>query len=91
MPTKGPRSLGELLQSGDIGRLRGEAAARREFLAEIKALLPPDEADHVVTAGTDRRGRLVLGVDSAVWAARVRYRTRELGSDDVRVRVVPRR
>jgi hypothetical protein len=79
------------LQSGDIGRLRDEAAARRAFLEDIKALLPADEARHLVAASTDPAGRLVLSMDSAAWAARVRYRARELGRDRVRVRVMPRR
>jgi len=90
MRDKGPRTLADLLQSGDIARLKGEASARREFLAEIKALLPPDEGSHLVAASTDAAGRLVLSMDSAVWAARVRYRARELGRDSVRVRVAPR-
>jgi hypothetical protein len=91
MAVKGPRTLAELLQSGDIAQLRREAAARRDFLADIKALLPPGEAGHLVAASTDAAGRLVLSMDSAAWAARVRYRARELGRDRVRVRVMPRR
>lgn len=90
MPVKGPRTLAELLQSGDMAHLRREAAARRDFLADIKALLPADEASHLVAASTDAAGRLVLSMDSAAWAARVRYRARELGRDRVRVRVTPR-
>jgi hypothetical protein len=91
MRAKGPRSLGELLRSGDIGRLATEAAERGRFLSEIRALLPPDEASHLVTASTDDAGALVLGMDTAAWAARVRYRAHELGWKSVRVRVVPRR
>jgi hypothetical protein len=82
--------LADLLQSGDIARLLAQAAERRKLVADIKALLPPEEAEHVVTASIDADGRLVLGVDSGAWAARVRYRVSELGRDSVQVRVVPR-
>lgn len=88
-PPAGPRSLAELLQSGDIGKLLAQATERRRLLAEVKASLPVDEAEHVVSASIDGDG-LVLGVDSAAWAARLRYRVRELGRDAVQVRVVPR-
>ena len=86
----GPRALSDVLRSGDLAKLEREAAARRTFLAEIRELLPPDEAQHLVAASTDAKGRLVLSLDSAAWAARVRYRARELGRGDIRVRVVPR-
>jgi hypothetical protein len=79
-----------LLQSGDIGKLLSQAAERRRLAAEVRALLPAEEALHVVSASTDAAGRLVVGVDSAAWAARVRYRVRELGRDAVDVRVVPK-
>jgi hypothetical protein len=89
MPPKGPRSIADLLHSGDIAGLRREAAARREFVEDIWLLLPPDEASHLVAASTDAAGRLILSMDSAAWAARVRYRATELGRADIRVRVVP--
>jgi hypothetical protein len=78
-----------LLQSGDIGKLLSHAAERRRLVSEVKASLPADEAEHVVSASTDAAGGLIVGVDSAVWAARVRYRVRELGGA-VQVRVVPK-
>jgi hypothetical protein len=81
--------LADLLQSGDIAKLLSQAAERHRLVAKVKASLPADEAEHVVSASTDAAGRLMVGVDSAVWAARVRYRVRELGPDDVQVRVVP--
>ena len=86
---RGPRSLADLLQTGDIAKLLSQAAQRRRLVAEVKASLPADEAEHVVSASTDAAGRLIVGVDSAAWAARVHYRVRELGRDDVLVRVVP--
>jgi hypothetical protein len=82
--------LADLLQSGDMAKLLSQAAERRRLVTEVKASLPADEAEHVVSASTDAEGRLIVGVDSAVWAARVRYRAGELGRDDVQVRVVPK-
>jgi hypothetical protein len=82
--------MAELLQTGDIGKLLSQAAERRRLLAEVRASLPADLAEHVVSAGTDVAGRLVVGVDSAAWAARVRYRVGEVGRNDVQVRVVPK-
>ena len=81
--------MAELLQSGDIAKLLAQATERRRLLAEVKASLPMDEAEHVVSASTDADGGLVLGVDSAAWAARLRYRVRELGRDTMQVRVLP--
>jgi len=51
--------------------------------------LPPEEAEHLVSASTSAAGELVLVMDSAVWAARVRYRGAELGAERLKVRVVP--
>ena len=82
--------MADLLHSGDIAKLLSQAAARRRLVAEVRASLPADLAEHVVSASTDAGGKLVVGVDSAAWAARVRYRVRELGRDDVQIRVVPR-
>ena len=82
--------MADLLHSGDIGRLLSQTAERRRLVAEVKASLPADLAEHVVSASADARGKLVVGVDSAAWAARVRYRVRELGRDEVQVRVVPK-
>ena len=36
---------------------------------------------------TDEQGRLVIGMDSAAWAARLRYATAELLGRQIRVRV----
>ena len=82
-----PRRLGDLLQSGDIGRLRDEAAGRRELATSVRAALPPEDAAHLVSAHLDEEGLLVLGMDSAAWAARLRYSTTELLGKVVRVRV----
>jgi hypothetical protein len=78
------------LQCGDIGKLLSQAAERRRLVTEVKASLPAEEAGHVVSASTDAVGRLTIGVDSAAWAARIRYGVRELGHHDIQVRVVPK-
>ena len=82
-----PRSIGELLQTGDISRLRREALERRQLAARVRAALPKAEAGHVVSAHLDDAGRLVIGMDSSAWAARLRYSVSELGGRPVRVRV----
>jgi hypothetical protein len=83
-----PRRLSELLQSGDIARLGAEAAARRALAAEVRAALPPAEAEHVVAAHVDDQGRLIIGMDTAAWAARLRYSTATLIGRSVKVKVV---
>jgi hypothetical protein len=85
-----PRRLGELLQSGSLAELAGEAAHRRRLTAEIRAALPPEEAEHLVAVSARQQGEIVLTMDSAAWAARVRYRVQQLGRMKVRVKVQPR-
>jgi hypothetical protein len=86
---KGPRSLNELMQSGEIARLQAEAAERRNAAHRVRALLPAAEAEHVVNAHIDAEGRLVVGMDSGAWAARLRYLASELGGRPLVVRVAP--
>lgn len=88
MSAGGPRRIGDLLQIGDIGRLRAEAAGRRDLAERVRAVLPPHEAAHVVSARVDEEGRLSVGMDSAAWAARLRYSTTELLGKEIRVHVV---
>jgi hypothetical protein len=57
---------------------------------QIRKLLPPDEATHLVSAATDSDGELVLVMDSPSWAARVRYSLEKLPNPRVRIKVVPR-
>ncbi|MDX1563097.1 MAG: DciA family protein [Gammaproteobacteria bacterium] len=91
MSAKAPQKLAELLQSGDISKLGAEARARRILAAQVRAELPADEATHVVSARIDEQGRLVVGVDSAAWAAKLRYSAETLLGHPVKVRVsVPR-
>lgn len=89
-PTR-PRSIGELLLTGDISRLKTEAAGRRQLAAEVRKALPAAEAAHVVSAHIDETGQLVIGVDSPAWAARLRYSVSELLGKRLKVRTaVPR-
>ncbi len=85
-----PRSVAELLNSGTIQRLAREATRRRTLASEIRELLPDDEAAHLVSAALDDAGQLILGMDSAAWAARVRCSYPELAGRRLKVRVVPR-
>lgn len=85
-----PKSLTELLQSGDIGRLAAQAKAHNSLTAEVRSQLSAAEAEHLVSARTNDQGELVIAMDSAAWATRVRYRARELWRRAVRVKVVPR-
>jgi hypothetical protein len=87
MILKGPRAVGDLLQSGDMARLTREAAERRQLAAELRSRLPADEAAHLVSAHIDADGAVVIGMDSAAWAARLRYAAPELIGQPFRVRV----
>jgi hypothetical protein len=87
MTVNKPRSIGQLLQTGDISSLSAEAATRRELAARVRSALPAEEAEHVVSAHVDETGRLVVGVDSPAWAARVRYSRTKLLEKELKVRV----
>lgn len=82
-----PRSLAELLASGALGALAEEAERRRALTARIRASLSEAEAAHLVAAGIDPDGGLVLTMDSGAWATRVRYRF--AGEGRIKVRVAP--
>jgi hypothetical protein len=86
-----PRSIGDLLQSGDISRLKTEAETRRKLAAEVRSELPEAESEHVVSAHIDPDGDLVIGMDSPAWAARLRYSTQKLLGRNLKVKTaVPR-
>ncbi len=89
MKGSGPRSLADLLRTGDIGRLRAEALNRRTLTEEIRARLPAPLATHLTGAHREADGLLVLSVDSAAWAARLRFVADEAGLGAVSVRVAP--
>jgi hypothetical protein len=90
MTRKAPASMADLMSTGRLGQLTQEAERRRGITARVRAQLPPEEADHLVSASTNEKGELVLVMDAPVWAARVRYRAEELGAQQLRVKVVPR-
>jgi hypothetical protein len=89
MTRKDPARLGDLLGAGRLGRLTKEAERRRALADRVRALLPSEEAEHVVSASMTAEGQLVLVMDSAAWAARVRYRAERLGVTELRVKVSP--
>ena len=88
--TKDPKSLADLLESGALAELAAEAQRRRGLTDRVRALLPADEAAHLVSVSTDSEGELVLVMDASVWAARVRYQAKRLGRDRIIVKVIPR-
>jgi hypothetical protein len=89
MSAKSPKRLAELLGSGKLGDLAREVERRRGLTGRIRAMLPPEEAAHLVSAAESETGELVVVMDSAAWAARVRYRAAELGVRRLRVKVAP--
>jgi hypothetical protein len=84
-----PRHLSELLNAGPLARVLRESERRRKETAQVRRLLPAEEAAHVVSAATNEAGELVLVMDAPSWAARVRYCLRALPSAQVKVRVLP--
>lgn len=89
MGSEAPKSLGDLLSGGRLAALGAEARRRRNLTEQIRTLLPPDVAPHLVTASTLSTGELVLTMDASVWAARVRYLAEQLGAERVKVKVQP--
>jgi hypothetical protein len=87
--TNEPRRLSELFTSGSLADLAREAERRRTETVEIRKLLPPDEAAHLVSAATNDAGELVLVLDSPSWAARVRYCLHRLPTANIRIKVQP--
>jgi len=87
MTGQDPHDVRKLLKTGALAGLGAEAAARRELAARVRAALPADEALHVVSASLDKDGRLIVGMDSAAWAARLRYAAGSLLGFPLRVRV----
>jgi hypothetical protein len=87
MKRGGPRSVTEVVRTGALSGLQSEARRRQALAAEVRSALPAEEARHVVGAELDVEGRLVIAVDSAAWAARLRFA--EIGGRAVRVRVTP--
>lgn len=69
-----PTSISDLLAkgSGGLTKLREGATAAERTLAAVRAALAAELATRV-TGATLERGRLVVLVESAGWATRVRY------------------
>lgn len=88
MSADGPRPINDLLESSGLSRLGAEARSRRVLAARVREELPEDQAVHVVSAHLDEHDRLVIGVDSSAWAARLRYSSANLLGHEVRVKVV---
>lgn len=89
MKNPGPNPLADLLNRGELRFLTDEARRREALTARVRALLPAEEAAHLVSAGATGDNELTLVMDSPAWAARVRYRAEELGAERVKVRVLP--
>jgi len=89
MKSNGPRSIADLLQSGDFSQLRAEALRRRTLTEEVRARLPEADAAHVTGAHREADGRLVVTADSGAWAARIRFIADDSGLGSVIVRVAP--
>jgi hypothetical protein len=87
MPADAPRRLADLLAAGRLADLAREAGRRRDLTERVRALLPAEEAAHLINAGRNAAGELVLTMDSGAWAARARYL--DLGGGTVRVKVQP--
>jgi len=84
MVAKSTRSLAELLSTGSLKELANQAQEHRDLTARIRALLPAEEASHLVSASTNSAGELELTMDASV-----RYQAQSLGKDRIRVKVRP--
>jgi hypothetical protein len=93
-----PKSLSELLIKGGkrLSVLKVQATERSAILEQVRATLPANLAQRVMTAGL-ADGELSLGVSTAAWATRIRYSADkilgEIGKHSpvtrIRVRVQP--
>jgi hypothetical protein len=74
---KEPQSLKDLLAGNDLARLVQRAHEASELDAQVRALLPEDLAAHV-TGAVLHDETVVILVDSAAWASRLRFHVTEL-------------
>ncbi|HLS81902.1 MAG TPA: DUF721 domain-containing protein [Steroidobacter sp.] len=65
------RPLGEAL-GPLLRKLEERVQAHQELAAGVRAALPAPEKNHVLSAGR-RDATLIVSVDSAAWASRLRY------------------
>ncbi|NNF50907.1 MAG: DUF721 domain-containing protein [Gammaproteobacteria bacterium] len=72
--TPKPAKLAELLASGgqNLGRLLARTRDLEALTGKVRAALPAPDADHVVAVSASGH-ELVVTVDSAAWAARLRF------------------
>lgn len=84
-------------RGGLLGRLRQASAAQEDWLAWVRARLPPELAAAVVQV-VPKGDQLVLRCTSAAWSARLRYALdplvlelagRDSGPKGLAVRVAP--
>jgi len=98
MPSGKPTLLKDLLRSQSLADLAKRAASTDVLARQVQAILPSDIASHVVAANI-RDDLVVVIVDGAAWAARVRFEAssicrvlrdqHEINVAGVRVRVRP--
>jgi hypothetical protein len=70
-------NINELLGSGRLKGLQARSRDRRDVLAHVRAALPPELEQNVLSAGVEE-GRLTVGVSAGAWASRLRYRAQAL-------------
>ena len=69
-----PRQLKDLLKGSDLSRLVERAREAGELDARVRALLPEGLGAHVTGAAFhEPEGEVVVLVDSAAWASRIRF------------------
>ena len=86
-----PRSLADVINQGRLGEIAAKARSRQTTSAQIRSILPAEEAKSVVDAHWEDDQTLVLIVSSPAWAARIKTKAPEtLGAQRLKVRVVPR-
>jgi len=78
MPTKKPVALGALLSQGTskIANISRLCAEREQLAQTLRSAFPNEIKPHLVSAEV-KNDRLVLVADNAVWAARMRFYTRD--------------
>ncbi len=85
----GPRRIDELLRTGDISALKREARRRRQLVDAVRERLPQDLAAHVYGAHLEPDGRLIVAMDSAAWAAKLKFLGLDYEGRDLTVKVAP--
>lgn len=72
--TPKPAKLATLLESGgpNLGRLLARARDLEALTGQVRAALPEPESAHIVAVGL-KGEELVVTVDAAAWAARLRF------------------